>query len=243
MNKYLNALVASTFAAILTACGGGGTTAVTPTGPVTSTLSFPVAQAMATDASAGSSSNFTIAQTGSVSCSGSGNITRAPATTSTTFNITPTNTVSALSAVETITLNWTNCTPSTSVTTATLYYTPTTYVPLGLNSVGVNYGAYLTAPSYPATVMVGGTGIIGTENLYTDSTEVTSNGRIDGSYVVTADTATTAIITVIGKEYDASSVLVFTEQDAYRITATGVVTRISTNVQYANGINVTFTYN
>lgn len=230
-------------AIMLTGCGGGGSTAAGPTGPVASTLSFPVAQAMATDATAGSSYNFTAAQTGTVTCAGSGSITRAQATTSTTFNITPTTAVPAMSAVETFTLNWTNCTPASAATTATQYYTPTTYVPLGFNSVNVNYGAYLTAPSYPATVMVGGTGIIGSEDLFTDSTEQTSNGRIDSSYVVSADTASTAIITLIGKEYNASSVLVFTEQDAYRITAAGAVTRINTNIQYANGINVTFTYN
>jgi len=191
----------------------------------------------------GESRNFTATQTGSVSCSGTGNITVAPASTSTTFDITPTHTVAAVSAVETLTLNWTNCLPASNSTTATGYYTPGTYVPLGFNSVGANYGAYLTAPTIPTTVTVGGTGIMGTENLYTDSTEVTSNGRIDVSYVVTADTVSTAIVTIINKEYDASSTLFFTELDAWRITTSGVATRISTTVQYASGTNIVWTYN
>ncbi len=243
MSNLLRSILVSCVVITLTGCGGGGGGASGPSGPVTSTLSFPVAQAMATVVAAGSSNNFSMTQTGSVSCSGSGNITRAPATTPTTFNITPTNTVPALSAVETITLNLTNCTPASSASTATLYFTPTTYVPLGLNNVGVNYEAYLTPANIPATIMVGATGIIGTINLYSDSTETTSHGRVDVSYVVTTDTASTAIFTSISKEYDASSALVVTEQDAFRITAAGALTRISTTFQFANGTNITWTYN
>jgi hypothetical protein len=243
LNVKLSAIFILASIVLLSGCGGGGGSSG-PSGPVTSTDSFPLAQAVAAKTAAGENRNFSATATGTASCSGSGNITEAPGTTATSFfYITPTDTVSALSAVRTITLNWTNCTPASSVATETIYYNPSNYLPLGFNSTGVNYGAYLTAPTIPATVTVGATGIIGTENLYTDSTEITSNGHIDGSYVVTADTASTAIITEIGKIYDASSTLTATEQDAWRITATGVLTRVTTNIQYTSGANVTFTYN
>jgi hypothetical protein len=157
--------------------------------------------------------------------------------------MTPSNSVPALSSVQTITTNWTNCTPASSATTATGYYNASNYLPLGMNSPGVNYGVYQTAPTIPATISVGGTGIIGTENLYTDSTEATSNGRVDASYVVTADTASTAIVTLIGKYYNAANTLTWTEQDAWRITTAGVLTPITTNIQYTSGANLIFTYN
>lgn len=244
LNIKLSAIFILASIVLLSGCGGGGGSSG-PSGPVTSTDSFPLAQAVATNTAAGENRNFsaTATATGTASCSGSGNITSAPATTSTTFNITPTNTVSALSAVSTITLNWTNCTPASSVTTETDYYNPSNYLPLGFNSAGVNYGAYLTAPTIPTTVTVGATGILGTVNLYTDSTEATSNGHIDGSYVVTADTASTAIVTRIDKIYNSSGTLTATEQDAWRITAAGVLTRVTTNIQSTSGANVTFTYN
>lgn len=231
--------------ALLSGCGGGGGGS---SGTVTSTDVFPIAQSAAANTAAGRSSNFTATQrlysltNGIASCSGSGNITDAPATTSTTFNITPASSVPALSAAETITLNWTNCTPASNADTKTVYYNPSNYLPLGFNSPGVNYGAYLTAATIPATVTVGASGVRGTENLYTDSGETLSTGRIDGSYVVTADTASTAIITLISKNYDSSNALIFTEQDAWRITAAGALTPVTTNIQYTNGADIILTY-
>lgn len=207
MNKTkITTAVASALLVGLSACGGGGGGGA-PAGPVASTSTFPLQAARATQATNGWNATFSLAQTGTATCSGSGSRTVSPASTSTTFNMTPSNTVPALSSVQTITTNWTNCTPASSATTETGYFNASNYLPLGFNSPGVNYGVYQTAPTIPATVSVGGTGVIGTENLYTDSTEVTSNGHIDASYVVTADTASTAIVTSIGKYYNAAGTL------------------------------------
>lgn len=216
---------------LLNGCGGGGGSP----GPIASTYSFPFAQAYAAQAAAGRNSSFTATQTGTSYCYGSGSLTDAPATTSTTFDITPASAVSAVSAVETLSWTWVNCLPATSTTTSTKYYTPGTFVPLGFDSPGVNYGVYLTPPTIPASVRVGDTGIIGTENLYTDSTEAVSNGHIDGSYSILADTEATAIIHLVGKQYDASNTLNSTEQDLWRITVAGVLTPISSTIQYTSG--------
>jgi len=83
--------------------------------------------------------------------------------------------------------------------------------------------------------MVGGTAVLGTETLYTDSTKSTPNGRVDLSYVVEADTATTAIINLISKNYNASGTLTATEQNRYRINATGTLTPTVFDIQYSNG--------
>ena len=71
--------------------------------------------------------------------------------------------------------------------------------------------------------------------LYTDSTKTTSNGWSDDSYVIEADTSTTAILNSISKVYSSTSILTYTEQDRYRMTSTGALTPISLDIQYANG--------
>jgi hypothetical protein len=105
----------------------------------------------------GWSKNFTIAQIGSVACSGSGTATTSPANTATTFAVTPSSTVSALSSTTTITWTWSNCTPINNALTSTNYVNPSTYASLG--SVGSGYyDAYVTPPSAePATVKIGDT--------------------------------------------------------------------------------------
>ncbi len=234
--------------ALLTGCGGGsGGGAVAPAapvGPVVSTLSFPLRASYNTLIANGFARPFTV--TGN--CTGSGNNTDAPATTPAVFEANP----AALSAASTLTATLTS-TPgfvciATLATTSTSYY-DSTYTPLGSNIVGGDYGVYLIAPNIPATAVVGGTGVIGTETLYTNSTKVTGNGRIDSSYVIEADTATTAIVNAIGKVYNAAGTLIGTQQGRYRIAATGALVPVSIDLQYPIGIqfpagmHMLFTYN
>jgi hypothetical protein len=173
----------------------------------------------------GLTKSFTVSGT----CSGTGTKASSAAATSTTFESLP-----ALSATSTLTMSLTGagCTPS--IAQSSTSYFDTNYVPRGFDSVGVNYGVYLIAPIIPATVTVGGTGLIGTETLYTSSTKLTGNGRIDSSYVIEADTADTAIINLIAKVYDSVGTLNATEQDRYRITSTGTLTPTSIDIQYSN---------
>lgn len=209
----------------LTACGGGGGGGnAPPTGPVTSTLSFPIQTGYKAILATGLSKNFTV----SGSCSGSGTKTSSPATTASTFEG-----VNGFSASATLTMSLTNCTPSSTAATSTAYY-DSNYNPIGMNSVGINYGVYASFVM-PASVTVGNTGTIGTENLFTNSTKSTSNGYIAQSYVVEADTASTAIFNLITRIYNASSVLTATEQDRYQISASGALTPLSIDIQYANG--------
>lgn len=232
--KYRGGSVACLAALLLAACGGGGSGG--SSGPVTSTLSFPLLSGFQTLTANGYAKSFSISGT----CSGSGNSSKAPANVATTFEG-----QSALSSAESITMSFTNCTPASIASTATGYYNSSNYYPLGFNNVGVNYGVYLTPPTIPSSVTVGGTAVIGTETLYTDSTKTVVNGREDLSYVIEADTSTTAIVNLIAKGYDASSTLLYTEQDRYRMTSTGALTPISVDIQYANGstIHLVLKYN
>ncbi|MFM6990817.1 MAG: hypothetical protein ACKOWD_05870 [Rhodoferax sp.] len=206
---------------VLTACGGGGGGGTPP--PVSSTLSFPMLSGYRALVANGASHNFTISGT----CTGSGNHTVGAANIPTTFEGSY-----ALSGASTWTMNLTACSVSSLASTATTYY-DSNYQPRGFYSVGNNYGVYLTAPTIPATVMVGNTGTIGTEALYTNSSKTVGNGTNVLSYVVEPDTANTAIINLISRAYNAGGTLIATEQDRYRIDAAGNLTPVSADIQYS----------
>lgn len=231
--KTTKLLLVMLFSIAVVACGGGGGSS-SPTGPVSSTLSFPLQSAYTTLIANGASKTFTI----SGDCGGSGTKTAAAATTSATFEG-----VTGFSAVGTLTTSSAAPCAASSATSFTSYY-DTNYIPLGFNSVGVNYGVYLTAPVFPTSVIVGNTGIIGTVTLYTDSTKTVGNGRGDLSYVIEPDTASTAIVNVISKLYNATPALIATEQNRFRIATTGALVPISTDIQYAtiSTVHLIFTY-
>jgi len=235
LNTKIKTISVAASIALLYGCSGGGGGAVAPAGPVISTLSFPLQSADKTTVANGWAKTFTISGT----CSGTGSITRAPATTAATFEG-----VAGFSAEERINFTYTNCTPATTALTATSYY-DSNYVLLGFNSTGPNYGygLFLTPPTMPTSVTVGETGVVGTETLYTNSTKATGNGRIDASYVIEADTSTTAIASLIAKTYNSTGTLIATEQDRYRIAATGVLTPVSADIQAVNGPHLVWSYN
>ena len=214
---------------LLVACGGGGGG---NSGPVVSTLSFPLQTGYRAIIANGMSKTFTISGT----CTGTGSRTTAAANTAATFEGS-----AAFSSVSTLIM--TVASPCSSIAQSYTSYVDSNYVPVGMNSVGVNYGVYLTAPVIPTSVKVGDTGIIGTETLYTNSTKTVGNGTATSSYVVTADTANTAFINLISKDYNSSSTLIATEQDIYRIDSLGTLTPISVDLLYSSGAHIVLTYN
>jgi hypothetical protein len=145
--------------------------------------------------------------------------------------------VSALSGTTVVTTSFSNCTPSSSADTTTSY-TNSSYIPLGYSILGGKYGVYASTPVLPTTIRVSDTGIIGSVTRYTNSTKSTGAGRQDVSYVVEADTATTAIINVIAKFYSSSNTLEATEQDRYRIDANNTMTPVSMDIVYSNGTHL-----
>lgn len=143
-------------------------------------------------------------------------------------------TAGRLSAASTQTTTLTNCTPTSSAQTGTNYY-DTNYVPLGYNTVGSSYGVFVTPPSIPSSVTVGNTGTLGTENIYTNSTKSVLSGTRIISYVIEADTASTAIVNLIARDYNTSTILTDTQQSRFRIAATGPLTHVSITYQASNG--------
>jgi len=207
----------------LTACGGGGGGGAS--GPVASTNTFDIRAGHARLTANGFSATFAVSGT----CSGTFSLTSAPATTSTVFEG-----VAALSRSSVGTLNVSNCNPASNVGTTTSYF-DSNYAPLGYSVVGDNYAVWVSPPSLPAAARVGDVAVAGTVNKYTNSTKSTSAGTEENSYVIEADTATTAIANLISKNYNAAHTLTSTEQNRYRVAADGSLTLISIDIQYANG--------
>lgn len=214
------ALINAVAASLLSGCGGGSG----DSSPVTSTQQFPFQTGYKALVANGFSKPFAI----SGACLGVGAKTVGAAAPGATFDG-----VAALSYNATLTMSVTNCMPAAVEQTSASYY-DSNYVPLGFISAGL-VGVYLTPPSIPTSVFVGGTGMIGTENLYTDTTKATSNGTQVLSYVVQADTSSSATIDLITKSYDRSTTLTETEQDYYTMDQSGTLTPVSTDIQYANG--------
>ena len=210
-----------------TACGGGGGGGGS-TDPVVSTNSFNLQSAYVALISGGWSKTFTISGT----CAGSFAITAGAVTTATTFE-----SAFALSGTEVSTITLSNCTPASAADTETKYH-DSNYMPLGYSVQGGKYAVYTATPTLPTTVRVGDTAVIGTLNRYTNSTKSTGAGTQTESFVVEADTATTAIINVISKYYSSSNVLTSTEQDRYRIDANNRLTPISLDVTYSSGTHI-----
>lgn len=223
-NKFIKVASASILgAAFLAACGGGGDGATAAT-TTPATTSFPLLSGYKALIAGGSSVNFNI----SGSCSGTAAFSTAKPV-SASFEGT-----SGLSTTTTATINFTNCTPASNAVTSTAFF-DTNYNLLGSSIAGVEYGKFLIAPNaLPTSVKVGDTAVFGTETIYTDSTKQVSTGQRIRSYVIEADTASTAIANLITKGFNASNQLLFTQQSRYRIAADGTLTISSLDVQYSS---------
>lgn len=221
MKNLSIALVSLLSVALLASCGGGGEPAG---GPVTSTLSFPLQSGMRASVEQGSSVNSTVSGT----CNGTASYvsnTPVPATF---------EGVAGVSVSNTLAMSLTNCVPSYITGTSTSYF-DSNYVPIGTIVTGGSYGVYTTPAVIPASVKVGDKGTIGTETFYSDSTKTFIIGQDVVSYVIEPDTANTAIVNIIDKSYDLSGILTATDQNRYRITASGAMIPVSEDLQYSNG--------
>lgn len=212
-----SALAASIIA--LAGCGGGGDSG----GAVVSTESFPLQAAVRARVTTGASDSFTVSGT----CTGTATITTGPAAPATFEGI------SGYAATQTATINVTNCPLASGAVSGTAYFDGS-YSPLGYSIPGVEYAKFVTPPPpLPTTVRVGDTAVYSTQTTYTDSTKTVVTGQSVLSYVVEADTANTAIVNFISRDYDTASQLLATEQNRYRIAVDGTVVVVTSDVQYS----------
>jgi len=220
LKNYKNGLLIVSTVFALSACGGGGGDSGVTVTPVTS---FALQAGYKARVSGGAVDNYTV----SGSCSGSATITTSSALAATFEGIT------GFSAGQTSTINVTNCVPATNTVTGTSYY-DANYTILGSSIPNLEYTKVLTTPPpLPASVKVGDTAVYATITVYTDSTKRTIVGQRVLSYVVEADSPTTAFVTLITKSYNATNQLLFTQQSKFRIQGDGTLTSVSIDVQYA----------
>ena len=248
MRTFKSGISLAILIALLAGCGGGGGGgAAAPAAPVVSTLSFPLLSAYTALNASGMSRSFTATVTiptnigsATISCSANGNGTISPATTSATFEGKP-----ALSSTTTLTVTTVAsavCSSATTTQTSTNFF-DTNYVDLGYSVAGGEYGVYLTPLSIPASVKVGDNAVAGTETIYTDSTKATISGTSVKSFVIEADTASTAIVNMIEKSLDTTGKVTSTSQTRFRITASAAFTPLSMDVQFSDGSGLAIQFN
>ena len=211
-------------AALLAACGGGGGDApavITP--PVDAT--FALKSGFQARIVSGASDDYTV----SGDCRGTARIATLPAAAATFEGVV------GVSALQTSTLNFTNCSPATNSATGLTFYNAN-YAPIGSSVVNSEYAKFESPPlDWPAAVKVGQSGTIATLITYADRALAATGKRII-SYEIKADTATatatTAIANIITRSYDRAALLA-TETMSYRMAENGTLTPLLLDVQFS----------
>lgn len=238
LNQFSSKIKAIFFASILaalTGCGGGGSDAGTPLVPVVaSTNSFKFQTAWQKYVSTEYKKSMNV----SGSCSGTLNYYHSAVSAPKDFYYSdlsfphpPGNVNPGYYRInnEEVTTNLPGCVTSTSKTSTTLYYDAATYAPWGFYG-GTAYNGETSYKAYfrefapgvvlPTTVKVGDFGSVGTVYTYNMSNFKKSGspvGRTDVTYTIEANTASTAIVNIVSKVYDANNKLTLVDQTKYVI--------------------------
>jgi hypothetical protein len=144
---------------------------------------------------------------------------------------------SAFAQTGTVTFVGTKGTQSRSIAYTTNTYYDDNWRCLGEIS-GDGYEVSTPSESNRDSVVVGDTAITCTSTIYADSTKKQIKGRSINSFVVEPDstsTAPTAIIHLIGNNYDSANALVSGNQLWLRINSSGDVTFLSSELNTRNG--------
>ena len=114
------------------------------------------------------------------------------------------------------------------------------YVPKG-NSGGSEYLVVTGTPTFPTAARINDTGTFYTANRYASSTKAVLNGTRTASYLVEADTASTALVSYIIEHKNTSNVTTSKSTQQFRITPTGTFTRIKENlVEGTTSLTITY---
>ena len=231
INKF-KLLTATVLFSLLSACGGGGGGV---SGPVASVESFSLAKLWANMLTTPSTNNVTI----------SGTINGAPVTGS------GTNTISGLSAgtfegmpaqqqtqkiASSLVTNGQTIPVNESITT----WVDSNNTPKG-ESGGDDYIVVTALGNLPTAARINDTGTAYTANRYANSTKAVLRGTRTVSYLVEADTATTALVSMIIEDKNTSNVTTNKSTAQLRITPAGTFTRIKETIVEGT-TTLTFTY-
>lgn len=204
-------------AGVLSACGGGGGGAAAP---VASTSAFPLNTIWTNVYTTAASNNYTISGTvNGVSVTGSGTATFGNVSAGTFESI------AGFQRTTTATGNVVANGTTTPLNSSSIDWTDTNYAPTG-ESGGTDYVVVTGTPTIPANVHVNDTGSLYTANRYSDNSKTGFRGTKTVTYVVEADTATTALITLISVEKNSFGSTTATNSSQVRVTPAGAFTRV-----------------
>jgi hypothetical protein len=234
MKNTIKLLLATASVALLAACGGGGGGG-TPA-PVASTQTFDLRAAYVALFTTPSSNQFTLSGTiEGASVTGSGTATSGSVSSGTFEGL------ASLQRSQTISGTLSGNGQTIPLTVTSTDWTDSNYVPRG--STGDEYEVVSGTPTIPTTARVNDTGMLFTAITYPDSRKQFRTGTVDVSYVVEADTATTAIVKLIRTYRDTGSTITNISTATFRIDATNRFVRLNeTLVSPADQTNLTVTY-
>jgi len=233
INKF-KLLTATAVLSLLSACGGGGGGV---SGPVASAESFSLTKMWANMLTTPSTNNVTIQGTlnsGVDPVTGTGTISFSNLSAGTfegkpAQKQTQTNAVSLVNKGQTIPINdkidsWVD----------------SNYTPNG-ESGYEDYIVVTALGTLPSAARINDTGNLYTANRYASSTKAVLRGTRTASYVVEADTASTALVSLILEDKNTSNVTTSKSTLQLRITPTGAFTRIKeTYVSTTTSLIITY---
>ena len=130
------------------------------------------------------------------------------------------------------------------ITTTVISYVDSNSVPVGYVSDN-EYEVVAGVATIPATAKVNDSGIVFTANRYASSSKTTLLGTTETSFVLQADTASTAVVQLTRVDKNTSGVTTSTSISYSRITPAGGLTTLSESAVISFGGNtgaLTFTY-
>jgi len=236
MLKLIKTLTAVSALALMTACGGGGGGGGGgAAAPVASTDTFPLMTVYTNSLTTSSSNNFTISGTVSgVAVTGSGTVTFGNLSAGTFEGVAAQQRTTT--ATGSIVVNGT----TVPLNSSSIDWVDSNYVPKG-ESGGTDYIVVTGTPTIPTAARVNDTGTLYTANRYSNSTKSVLRGTETVTYVLEADTATTALLKLIITEKDNSNTTTSTSSTQFRITPAGAFTRVKETLVEGT-TNLTITY-
>lgn len=222
------AAVAAGCLALAVGCGGGGggSAGAPPpdTGTGTVAPAFALQSALKARTLAGTEEEFTI----SGSCSGTA-VMRSDKPKAADLEGALGYLVGQSSQVD-----LTDCAPS-RVEIRSDTYLDANYVLMGSATLGQEYAKFAVAPlPLPASVKVGDAATIVTLNTYTSPAKTLATGRRTWGYVVEPDTVNSVIVNFETRTFNASDLLLQTQQARYRLRSNGDMTVLSIEIRYSN---------
>jgi hypothetical protein len=233
MINKLKLITATAVLALLSACGGGGGGASVP---VASSSAFNLQEAYRSYYATSASYRFNITGTYGVNAiSGSGSAV-VGSVSSGTFEG-----QSALQQTTTVTGSFTANNQTIPLAASSISWVDASYMPRG-TSGGSEYIVVDGLATIPTSAKINDTGAVFTAKRYTTSAKTTLLGTRTVTYVVEADSGTTALVTLIDVDKNNSGTTTSTSTSQYRVTTNNTFTKIKeTAVDNVNGISLTLT--